>query len=124
MILQEFPPPPLTQTVGCTHLKKGYHGSTNWKVFVLWKYDTNVALWGYKWRRNISHCMFRVQPERVPTKGTVDRLMALDSLDIGDWDYFWFGLCCSLFQRTLTTEGRLTTDHSPQSEQITILHGA
>ena len=103
MFLLKLPPPSLTQPVGPTHSKRVNHGSTNWKVLILWKYDSNVAMWGYNWRRNISHCMFRVQPERVPTKCKVDRLMALDSLDICDRYYYWFVLCCSLFRRILTT---------------------
>ena len=101
----------MTQTVGRTHPQKGNHGNTYWKVLVLWKNDSNVALWRYNWRRNLSHCMFRVQRKRLPTKRTVDRLMAMGWLDICDWFYDWYVLCCSRFRRQLTpTVGRRISD--------------
>jgi hypothetical protein len=78
------------------------YGSTYWKVLELWKNDQNVALWRYNRRRNVSHCLFRVQRKRPPTKRKVDRLMALGLLDICDWFSDWYVLCCPRFRRPLT----------------------
>ncbi len=93
----------LKRGVGRTHPQKGNHGNTDWKVPVLWKNDSNVALWRYNWRRNVSHCMFRMQRKRPPTKRTVERLMAMGCwLDICDWLYDWYVLCCSRSRWPLT----------------------
>jgi hypothetical protein len=89
--------------VGRTHPQKGNHGNTYWKVLDLWKNDSNVALWRYNWRRNLSYRMFRVQRKRLSTKRTVDRLMAMGRwLDSCDWFDYWYVLCCSRFRRPLT----------------------
>lgn len=101
-------PAPVTHTVRRTDPQKGNHGNIYWKVLVLWKNDSNVALWRYNWRRNLSHCMFRVQRKRLPTKRAVDRLMAMGWLDVCDWSYDWYVLCCSRFRRPLTRAVRLT----------------
>jgi hypothetical protein len=71
-------------------------------MLVLWKNDSNVALWRNTGRWNVSHCLFRVQPKRLPTKRTVDCSMAMGRLDIGDWFYDWYAPCCSRFRRSLT----------------------
>jgi hypothetical protein len=92
----------ITRAVRRTQPQKGNHGNSDWKVLVLWKNDSDLALWRDHWRRNVSHCMFRVQPERLPTKRTVDRLMALGWLDRCGWLYDWDTLCPSHFRRTLT----------------------
>ena len=93
----------LNHPVGRTHPQKGNHGNTYWKVLDLWKNDSNVALWRYNWRRNLSYRMFRVQRKRLPTKRTVDRLMAMGRwLDICDWFDYWYVLCYSRFRRHLT----------------------
>jgi hypothetical protein len=93
--------PRVTQAVRRTHPQKGNHGNTDWKVLVLWKNDSNVALRRYNRWRNVSHCMFRVQRKRLPTKRTVDHLMALGWLAIFDWFYCWYVLCGSPFRRQL-----------------------
>ena len=104
-----------------THPQKGNYGNSHWKVPELWKNDQYVALWRYNWRRNLSHCMFRVQRKRLPTKRTVDRLMAMGWLDICDWFYYWYVLCCSRFWRQLMqTVGHsaINQDKNQQMEEI------
>lgn len=113
-------PKRVAPTVRRIHLQKGNHGNSDWKVLVLWKNDSDVALRRDHWWRNVSHCMFRVQPERLPAKCTIDRLMAMGWLDRCGWLYDRYALCRSHFRRTLTSAiGRAMTRRIAEYSKVT-----